>query len=357
MIRNFWPVLLLPAALSAQPWRPFLLDPSAPDPEFSRRLGPALTAPIVTVVDKARPSPSGDPHDYISYARYWWPDPEKGNGLPYIQRDGHHNLAQVAQGDAGRYWKFVGTVETLALGWARLHREDCAVRAGEWLRAWLVAPATRMKPGLEYSQIRLGHDFNRGASSGVLDGRGWAQVVDALRMLRDSKALTDPEQATVEKWFADHYEWLTTSRNGRAEQAAENNHGSWYLVQAVAIARYLGRDDDARRLCAGDRARIGWQIQPDGSQPKEIARADGLHYSAFNLEPQLMIAWLAAPLGVDLWNYTAPAGGSLKKALAFLLPYNLAPQTWPHHQLARLEPGFLQPVIEDAARLSKLPAP
>ncbi len=54
----------------------------------------ALRAPIVTVVDKPQASPSGDAHDYVSYARYYWPDPTKPDGLPYINHDGHHNRSR-----------------------------------------------------------------------------------------------------------------------------------------------------------------------------------------------------------------------------------------------------------------------
>lgn len=350
--------LLLPAGFARAaeaPARtaPYLLDVARPaEVELRARVEKAIAAPIVTVVEKSGPSPSGDPHDYVSYARYWWPDPEKGNGLPYIQRDGHHNLAQVAKGDAGRYWELVDVVETLALGWGRWHREDCARRAGDWLRTWLVAPATRMTPSLEYSQIRLGHDYNHGSSSGVLDGRGSARVVDALQLLDDSPALSAADREAIRHWFSDYLAWLTTSRNGRAEHAAPNNHGSWYLVQAIAISRYLGRDDDARRFAEEDRARIAAQFAEDGSQPKELTRTDSLHYSAFNLEAQLQVAILAAPLGVDLWRFQGPKGSGLQKGLAFLRPFNDAPEKWPHHELQKKAAGFLQPVIDLATRLS-----
>ena len=35
--------------------------------------------------------PSGDKHDYMSVGPYWWPDPSKPDGLPYIRRDGEVN--------------------------------------------------------------------------------------------------------------------------------------------------------------------------------------------------------------------------------------------------------------------------
>ncbi|HVT71706.1 MAG TPA: alginate lyase family protein [Lacunisphaera sp.] len=341
---------LLPAG--AQAAAPFLADPAAllgSAPE--RKLRSALAAPIVDITRKARPSPSGDPHDYISYGRYWWPDPARPGGLPYVQKDGHPNEAQIAQGDERLLDALLKNIALLAAGWAVDRREDCALRAAEWLRAWFATPATRITPSFAYAQIRLGRDHNRGSASGLIDTRGLAGLVDTLRLLEGAPGMDAGLDAAVRAWVAAYLDWLTTSPNGRQEHAARNNHGSWYLVQAVALARYLGRDDQARALAREDFARIDWQIEADGRQPLEIARTDGLSYSRFNLEAQLQLARLAAPLGVDLWHYTSPRGGSLRRALDYLKPFDVAPGTWPHHQLAAVKPGFLQPLLAEAARL------
>jgi hypothetical protein len=45
----------------------------------------------VSVVQKAVTPPSGDKHDYMSQAPYWWPDPASADGKPYIRRDGERN--------------------------------------------------------------------------------------------------------------------------------------------------------------------------------------------------------------------------------------------------------------------------
>src|SRR5687767_1188678 len=44
-----------------------------------------------SVTQKGVTPPSGDKHDYMSQAPYWWPDPAKPDGLPYIRRDGERN--------------------------------------------------------------------------------------------------------------------------------------------------------------------------------------------------------------------------------------------------------------------------
>ena len=38
----------------------------------------------LSVVMKEKTPGSGDKHDYMSQARYYWPDPSKPDGLPYI---------------------------------------------------------------------------------------------------------------------------------------------------------------------------------------------------------------------------------------------------------------------------------
>ncbi len=339
-------------ACAAESLPPFLLDTNSLDATaISADARKALELPIATVVDKESPSPTGDPHDFVSYGRYWWPDPASSNGLPFIRRDGYPNHKQMALGDWDRLDRMIRTVESLAQAWGIEHREDCARRASEWIRAWFVTPSTRVKPSFEYAQIRLGHDGNHGSNSGLIDTRGFIHLVDALRLLHGSPGFTDKDEAQVHQWFSDYLVWLTTSKNGELEHAAPNNHGTWYLTQLIAIARYLGRDDDARQFAREDFARISDQFAPDGSQPLEFVRTDGLYYCGFNLEAQFCVAKLSAPLGVDLWHYAATNGASLRRGVEFLIPYNTAPETWPHGELKRLEPGFLRPVLNQAVRI------
>ncbi|MEY4541783.1 MAG: hypothetical protein RLZZ306_3540, partial [Bacteroidota bacterium] len=40
---------------------------------------------LYSVMHKKKTPPSGDKHDYMSQAPYWWADSTKKNGLPYIR--------------------------------------------------------------------------------------------------------------------------------------------------------------------------------------------------------------------------------------------------------------------------------
>ena len=50
-----------------------------------------LSMKPISVMDKALIPVSGNKHDYMSQAPYFWYDSTKANGLPYIRRDGQRN--------------------------------------------------------------------------------------------------------------------------------------------------------------------------------------------------------------------------------------------------------------------------
>jgi hypothetical protein len=344
-------ILSVPVAPAVELPTLWLAGELLPAVTFDAPLKQALSAPLVTVVDKTKPSPTGDNHDYVSYARYWWPDPSKPDGVPFIRKDGQHNREQVEAGDRAKVDHLVGNLNVFALAWSRNQDAAAAKRAGEWLRAWFVAPATRMNPNLDHSQVRVGHNNNLGNAPGVLDTRDFAEVVAAIRLLEGSPALSAEDSAAIRTWFNQFFDWLQTAPSGRGERAAENNHGSWFLVQAAAIAHFLGRDAEARALCEEDKARIAKQFAADGGQPLEMEREDALHYHNFNLIAQLRLALQARALGIDLWGYTAPAGGSLKKGVDFIRPFQHAPEKWPGKQKNKVDPRFMDEVIALAAKL------
>eukprot|EP00435_Cladocopium_sp_Y103_P030387 s1511_g7.t1 len=60
-----------------------------------------LSAGPFSVTAKKSPPPSGNLHDYCSVGPYWWPDPSKPDGLPYIRKDGHKNPDRGKIGDSG----------------------------------------------------------------------------------------------------------------------------------------------------------------------------------------------------------------------------------------------------------------
>src|SRR3984957_7031009 len=54
----------------------------------------ALQTAPASVMDKPEPWPGGDKHDYVSYAPYFWPNPDTKDHLPYVRHDGKRNREQ-----------------------------------------------------------------------------------------------------------------------------------------------------------------------------------------------------------------------------------------------------------------------
>jgi hypothetical protein len=152
-------------------------------------------------------------------------------------------------------------------------------------------------------------------------------------------------------WLAAYYGWLTTSKHGRDEAAAENNHGSWYDVQVVALALALGRTADAKKILAAAPAkRIARQIEPDGRQPLELERTKSLSYSLFNLEALMLLARYGEPVGVDLWTFATAEGRSLRTALRYLAPYADPAKPWPKQDIEAADRVRLLPLLLEALR-------
>ena len=77
----------------------------------------ALKRGPYTITAKPQMPPSGDKHDYISQAPYWWPDPAKPGGKPYIQKDGLRNPESEAMTDSEHLSKMCTDVLDLSLAY------------------------------------------------------------------------------------------------------------------------------------------------------------------------------------------------------------------------------------------------
>lgn len=300
----------------------------------------ALEAGPFSVMDKSRTPPSGDKHDYMSMGPYWWPDSTKPDGLPYIRRDGERNPESGQGYDRPRLGALVGAVERLALAYFFTDEEPYAEHATRLLRAWFLDPRTRMNPHLEFGQAIPGRVDGRGI--GIIETRSFAGVVDAIGLIEQSRSWTGPDQQGMRAWMAAYLDWLLNSEHGKDEQDEHNNHGTWYDVQVASLALFTGDERLARDVLEGSKsARFDQHILPDGRQPHELARTRSLSYSVMNLEGLCQLAELGRHVGVDLWNYESPTGGSIRRALEYLAPYSDPEVPWPGEQITRTDPDLL----------------
>jgi hypothetical protein len=310
----------------------------------------ALRVKPMSVTSKGMTPPSGDKHDYMSMGRYWWPNPNTASHLPYIRKDGQSNPEIANIKDHEALTRTAETARALALGWYLTGDEKYAEHAAVLLRSFFLDPATKMNPNMEFAQAIPGVNTGRGA--GVLDSRGFAFVVDALGMLKGAKAWTADDEAGMRAWFSAYYTWLTTSKHGKQELAAPNNHGSWAAVQAASIAQYLGKTDDVKKIAETVlKQRIPDQFDADGMQKYELARTNSFSYSAFNLQALTELASIVSSTGVDLYQPVTLASGAstgMLKGIDALLPYD-AQHKWPHDQITGGKEDSLCPALEGAA--------
>ena len=336
-------------------------------PAFNKLIRDAdrsLTSGTLSVVEKELTPPSGDKHDYMSIAPYWWPNPNTPNGFPYVRRDGEINPERDQTSDRKSLDNIVQAVKTLSLGYFFTGQEKYAAQATKLLGVWFLEPATKMNPNLRYAQAIPGRNNGRGA--GIIETHNLPELIDAVGMLNESKSWEQSNQRALQDWFNAYLVWLLESPEGRAEAKAQNNHGSWYDVQVASYALFTGKNELAKKvLNEFPTKRIAKQIEPDGRQPRELERTQAWNYSLFNLEALFDAAAIADKLGMDLWNYETQDKRGIRKALDWLLPFATGAKKWNYQQISAWQPEKLAPFLRRAAlqyremsyenALSKLP--
>ena len=308
----------------------------------------ALTTGPFAVTDKALVPPSGDKHDYMSQAPYWWPNPATASGLPYVQRDGERNPEINKIIDHQSMDRMVGAVQTLALAAYLGGEQKYAERAAQLLRAWFIDPATRMNPNLQYAQGIPG--INTGRGIGLIETRGLTRIVDAVGLLETTASWPASDDRAIKDWFSKFVTWMRETKNGRDEAAAKNNHGTYYDLQISCFALFVDRPELAREILTTARQkRIATQIEPDGRQPLELARTRSWSYSVMNAAGLTELAVLGEHVGVDLWHFTTPDARGIRAVLLYLAPYALGDSKWPGKQISGWTPEEVFPVLRRAA--------
>lgn len=312
----------------------------------------AMKAGPFSVVNKLSTPPSGDKHDYMSMAPYWWPDPGKPDGKPYIQKDGQTNPERgTNKYDATSLGNMVSTVETLALAYYITGNEPYGERAAKLLRTWFLDAETKMNPNMNFGQSVPGRTDGR--KEGVLDSRHFLTTSDAVALLAGSPYWSEKDMEGYKAWVKEYVGWLKVNKLAMEEKAAKNNHGTWYDAIYTGLLIFSGdKDTAAAYLRETVPKRVAAQIQPDGSQPLEMSRTRSFHYPVFNLEAFSMLAIYGSKVGFDAWNYTTTDGKSIHQAYQFLVPY-FNGKTWEHEQIKAENESEFASYLREAAVIYK----
>jgi hypothetical protein len=301
--------------------------------EANKRVG----KPVITITENENLQASKDPHDYFSIGRYFWPDPSKPDGLPWINRDGETNPDSVKASDERKLGEMIHAVEYLSLAYSLTGDEKYGVEAARILRGFFLDAETKMNPHLDYGQSVPGKATGRGW--GLIDTRGFMILPDVLNLLEKCPAWTAKDREGMRAWWTAYGNWMQTSKIGLQEKSAPNNHGAAYDVQLSAVLVMAEKEEDAKKVLGESLpARLDAHITPEGKQPRELARTKSWSYSCFNLKNISKGSVMARSLGIDLWNHEGEGGrGSLKKAMLYLVPFLKNPEGWSEKQITKFD--------------------
>ena len=313
----------------------------------------AIDSPMRSVAEKKDLPPSGDKNDYVSLSPYWWPNPDTPDGLPYIRKDGVFN-PERDQYDVSKLDTFGKTVTRLSFAYYYTGDERYAAAAVKRLEHFLIDPKTRMAPRMLFGQFIPG--VENGRKYGIIETLRIRWAPDAVEMLAGSQALTPEVLDGVRGWFGDYATWLNTSDFGVAERDGDNNHATWCKAQIANYSAFAGDLDTTRQMVEMARECLMDQFEPDGTQPEELARTRGLDYSDFNLRGHSDLATLGERVGVDLWDYVAEDGTTLRNGYDFVLPFITEEKEFPYPQIAKRKHDRYAEMLRRAAIAYNEPA-
>lgn len=285
------------------------------------------------VEDKEHIPPSGNIHDYMSIARYTWPDTTKADGLPYIGRDGYTN-PEYYTFDRERLLLMVDRVKTLTLAWYFSEDNRYAAKVVRQLRVWFLNKNTYMNPNMYYGQVVKGYSSLN--ATGVLDGADFVDMLDALYLLDDYHAfLWHHDLKRLKKWFVEFLVWVETSDQGIRASKARDNVGTSYDLQRLAYNLYCGNSEIAQDILDSfvDN-RINKQIDSNGVQVEEIKRKSSFGYSVSNITVMTNFLMIAHNQGLLL----KPSDQArFYKAIDFLTPYLDESEKWPYTEISNMD--------------------
>ena len=290
----------------------------------------------LTVMSKDYIPSSGSKHDYVSLARYAWPDQTKPNGLPYMMRDGISN-PELNKFDRNKLSDMTGAIYRLSLAYYFSEDEKYAKKATELIHIWFLDKTTRMNPNLRYAQHIPGEADGR--CYGVIDAYSFVEMLDGVQLLEKSKSFTAKDSKKLKAWFSHFLKWLLSHPQAIEESDQKNNHAIAYDVQVAAYSLYTGnRKVFSDVLAYFPKRRIATQIAPDGSQPHELRRTLAFGYSQYNLHHIIDLMLMVKHQGLDFRKYCISDGHSFFKAMDFLAPYmGKGVKLWSYQQISGWE--------------------
>jgi len=296
----------------------------------------AMGKKVGSVIEKGYIAGIKDINNYLSMGPYWWPDPNKEDGLPYIRKDGHTNPEVRKIMDKSYLNRLSETIDLLGLAYFYTEEEKYAKDAVERLRVWFINEQTKMNPNLNNGQYIPGR--YEGRPEGIIDTRVLIPILNGIQMIKNSSSWTPEIENEINEWFSKFLDWLLYSPIGKSASTLKNNIGTAYQLQVIGISIFLDKPSIARESFNTSIPQLlNQQFDANGVQVLELKRADSWSYSVMNLSYWFSMAQMLENIGIDLWNYRSNSGRSLVTSFEWMMSYALGDRKWEYPQKRKVD--------------------
>ena len=149
------------------------------------------------------------------------------------------------------------------------------------------------------------------------------------------KNLSPEDRTTIDRYLSAMAHAIIGARQKRPDTLIINWQS--HRLKTIGLIAFLLNDDELTTYTIdGYRAQLRNNLRPDGST-LDFEMRDALHYQCYDLEPLLSLAIAADQRGIDLYHEQSPAGASLPKSVAFLVPFC---------ERTKLHPEFVHSTVE-----------
>lgn len=333
-----------------------------------------------SVLNKTEVAASGDKHDFYCGATYFWPcnvnceesvnyqgEPfncsdwanvpndmgladswpgpcDLNTGLPWTSHDLYANSYWRSM-DRDTFDSLCFALFPLVLSWFHTGNTVHGERAATLLRVYFLNAETAMNAttGLHWAAAEPGRYPNgvNGPSDrgGVVEFNRFARILDLVAILEwgdeTQSIFTPSDRAQMRDWTERFMGWWVLSADGQQSVTVQNNIGTGYTINALAMAMFLEDGPTQDVIIEGQaRQRFESQVAPDGHLPMEDTNdADSFGYHAADViefqDLAFMINRSTGTSGIDMYTFVVPnstanssygGGGSLQKLAEFLVP-------------------------------------
>ncbi|MFC3903172.1 Alginate lyase [Acinetobacter marinus] len=145
------------------------------------------------------------------------------------------------------------------------------------------------------------------------------RMVDSYGIIKGE--LSNKENSKVDKFLKDWAKVYIDKINSAPKDGWWISNWQSYRVKIISMIGFVTDDDgiiDSSRTIFKDQ--IFYNINSQG-ETVDFKERDAIHYVVFDLMPLVDVAILAKKNGEDWFNWVSPNGGSLKKAVDWVVPY------------------------------------